>query len=410
MLDINNVYLGDNLELLKQLDDNSVHSCVSDFPYNLSFMGRKWDTIPDYYKWCNERAKELLRVLKPGGYCLIFGGTRTHHRLVCAFEDAGFEIKDEIQWIYGSGFPKSYNISKGFDKQAGAKREVIGHRKHPTLKDTSKINRQSNHQFHGENSIADEWEITAPSTDLAKQWDGWGTALKPAQEPIMVAQKPIEKNYCYNIEKYGVGGINIDDSRIPFAKNESAKDLARSSQGFTSKSNIYNNSENYKVSSDSGNINGRFPANIIFDEESAELLDEQTGILKSGSNCTRRQEGSFLEHGGLGKAGDIQITYGDSGGASRFFYCAKATTKDKTENNKITNKHPTVKPTDLIKYLIRLVTPPNGICLDICEGSGTHAKASLLLTKENYPVNYIGFENDEESYNTALQRIDEIMR
>ena len=406
MLDINNVYLGDNLELLKQLDDNSIHSCVSDFPYNLSFMGKKWDTIPDYYKWCNERAKELLRVLKPGGYCLIFGGTRTHHRLVCAFEDAGFEIKDEIQWIYGSGFPKSYNISKGFDKQAGVEREVVSvSNKQPSGYICH--GRTDEEVFFGNDSKRTPDMITIPATDLAKKWDGWGTALKPAQEPIMVAQKPIEKNYCYNIEKYGVGGINIDDSRIPFAKNESAKDLARSSQGFTSKSNIYNNSENYKVSSDSGNINGRFPANIIFDEEAAELLDKQTGILKSGSNCTRRQEGSFLEHGGLGKAGDIQITYGDSGGASRFFYCAKATTKDKTENNKIINKHPTVKPTDLIKYLIRLVTPPNGICLDICEGSGTHAKACLLLTKENYPVNYIGFENDEESFNVALQRIKE---
>ena len=376
MLDINKIFLGDNLELLKQLDDNSVHSCVSDFPYNLSFMGKKWDTIPDYYKWCNERAKELLRVLKPGGYCLIFGGTRTHHRLVCAFEDAGFEIKDEIQWIYGSGFPKSYNISKGFDKQAGVKREVIGV-KNRNYHASYKTIDENNQNGWGELKNMRYEQITAPSTDLAKQWDGWGTALKPAQEPIMVAQKPIEKNYCYNVEKYGVGGINIDDSRIPFAKNDDpriGKDYKHNAKAGLENGEHKDNSSGELQSLH--NSNGRFPANIIFDEESTELLDEQTGILKSG-------------------------------GASRFFYCAKATTKDKTENNKITNKHPTVKPTDLIKYLIRLVTPPNGICLDICEGSGTHAKACLLLTKENYPVNYIGFENDEESYNIALQRIEE---
>ena len=369
MLNKNKIYLGDNLELLKLLDDNSIDSCVSDFPYNLSFMGRKWDTIPNYYEWCNERAKELLRVLKPGGYCLIFGGTRTHHRLVCAFEDAGFDIRDEIQWIYGSGFPKSYNVSKGFDKRIGG------------------------------------------ATELAKQWDGWGTALKPAQEPIMVAQKPIEKNYCYNIEKWGVGGLNIDGCRIPFDMedtNPATNPLYRKQNGYKIMCGNDNEGNSFRIKPESMEMNvnklGRFPANIIFDEESAKLLDEQTGILKSGSNCVRRQEGSFLEHGGLGKAGDVQITYGDSGGASRFFYCAKSTKKDKTENNKINNNHPTVKPTELIKYLVKLVTPTNGICLDICEGSGTHVKACLQLSKEGYCVNYIGFENDNESYITATER------
>lgn len=324
-------------------------------------MGKKWDTINNYYQWCLDRAKELYRVLIPGAYCLVFGGTRTHHRLVCAFEDAGFEIKDEIQWIYGQGFPKSYNVSKGFQKQ-------------------------------GKNG-------------LMEQWDGWGTCLKPAQEPIMVAQKPIDKNYCYNIETYGVGGLNIDDSRISFKGKESPKDLARSSQGFTSKNEIYHNNDKYKISSNEGNSKGRFPANVIFDEDSAKVLDAQSGELKSGLNCIRSKEGYFVEQGGLGKAGDIQITYGDSGGASRFFYCAKATQKDKTENSLVDNGHPTVKPTDLIKYLVRLVTPKNGICIDICEGSGTHAKACIELTKEDYPVNYIGFENELDSYNIALNRI-----
>lgn len=362
-MQINNIYFGDNLELLQKLEDNSIHGVVSDFPYNLGFMGKKWDTISNYQEWCNKRAIELLRVLKPGGYALIFGGTRTHHRLVCAFEDAGFEIKDEIQWIYGSGFPKSYNISKGFDK----------------LKDIK----------------------------LSQQWDGWGTALKPAQEPIMVAQKPIEKNYCNNIKKYGVGGLNIKDSRIQFSQNNDSrigKDYKHNAKAGLQIGEHKDNENGQEQSLH--NSNGRFPANIIFDEEASKILDEQTGILKSGSNCIRRQEGSFLEHGGLGKAGDVQITYGDSGGASRFFYCAKATQKDKNENGNVKNNHPTVKPTQLIKYLVRLITPPNGICLDICEGSGTHAKACIQLTNEGYSVNYIGFENDIESFETAVKRAE----
>lgn len=401
MLDINKIYLGDNIKLLKQLDDNSIHSCVSDFPYNLGFMGKKWDTIQNYYQWNYDRAKELLRVLKPGGYCLIFGGTRTHHRLVCAFEDAGFVIRDEIQWIYSSGFPKSYNISKGFDKKAGAKRKVVGTYQRPDGTSRHYENWNDKHFGIG-NEKADRNRvksnlITEPSTELARQWDGWGTSLKPAQEPIMIAQKPIEKNYCYNIEKYGVGGLNIDDCRIEGIVGH------RSSGGFNSggNSNCYGDSKGVKATLYN---KGRFPANIIFDEEAAELLDKQTGILKSGSNCVRRKEGSFIEHGGLGKAGDIQITYGDKGGASRFFYCAKASKKDRTEDNQIENKHPTVKPTKLIKYLVKLVTPPNGICLDICEGSGTHAKAILQLNKEGCSFKYIGFEKDKNSYDIACKR------
>ena len=329
MLEKNNIYNCDCLEGLKSLEENTIDSIVSDFPYNLSFMGREWDTISNFYEWCNDRAKEMLRVLKHGGYCLIFGGTRTHHRMVCAFEDAGFEIRDEIMWINGSGFPKSYNVSKGFIKK--------------------------------------------DNIELSKQWDGWGTALKPAHEPIMVAQKPIEKNYCYNLEKWGVGALNIDDSRI---KNEGQ---------------------------------GRFPANLLLDEEASKLLDEQSGILKSGSNNISQTEGFFCEHGGLYHKGDVQVSYGDSGGASRFFYCAKATKKDKTDNKTVENTHPTVKPTELIKYLVRLVTPPKGLCLDVCEGSGTHAKACIELTMEGYPVNFLGYEIEEEYYLLAKERIDKLL-
>lgn len=406
MLQTNKIYLGDNLELLKQLEANSIHSCVSDFPYNLGFMGKRWDIITNYYDWCKLRAEGIYKALKPGGYCLIFGGTRTHHRLVCAFEDAGFEIRDEIQWIYGSGFPKSMDISKAIDKQAGAEREVIGD--NPNRKGR---NPEGYHDGWSrpwqENAESLAHKITAPSTDEAKQWDGWGTALKPAQEPIMVARKPLsEKTVAENVLKWGTGGININDSRIEFAEKDDpriGKDYSHNAKAGLENGNHKDNASGKEQLLH--NPEGRFPANIIFDEEAGKMLDEQTGILKSGDNCTRTKVGSFLEHGGLGKAGDVQKTYGDQGGASRFFYCAKANKKDKTESGLIENKHPTVKPTDLIKYLVRLVTPINGICLDPCEGSGTHAKACIQLTKDDYPIQYIGFENDQDSYDTSLSRI-----
>lgn len=255
--------------------------------------------------------------------------------------------------------------------------------------------------------------ITAPSTDLAKLWDGWGTSLKPAHEPIMVAQKPRQGSYCNNIEKWGVGGLNIDDSRVEYNMedtNPATNPLYRKQNGYKIEHGVDSNPSAYALKKERGRMNinskGRFPANVIFDEAAGDMLDKQSGILKSGTNCIRRKEGKFLEHGGLGKAGDVQVTYGDSGGASRFFYCPKANKKDKTENGKVENNHPTVKPTDLIKYLVRLVTPPNGICLDICEGSGTHAKACILLTGEGYPVSYIGLEKEKEYFDIANKRIE----
>jgi DNA modification methylase len=415
MLKTNQIYLGDNLELLKRLDDNSIDSCVSDFPYNLGFMGKKWDTISDYQEWCFQRAKELLRVLKPGGYCLIFGGTRTHHRLVCAFEDAGFDIKDEMQWIYGSGFPKSYNISKGFDKREGLEREVVGKYTHPTAKNGDRTGNKNPYQAE-DNHLNGSYDITSPNGEMAKQWEGWGTALKPAQEPIMVAQKPIEKNYCYNIEKWGIGGLNIDPCRIPTTDKLGGGMVSmgrpKVSEGWdrpwmhdsevTEQKKLETIDKVAKAES-----LGRWPSNLILDEESGIILDEQSGDRKS-QRCDKPSD-----CGGNTWPGTIQTNrgprgYDDKGGASRFFYSAKASTKERTENGLVENTHPTVKPIMLIKYLVKLVTPKNGICLDICEGSGTHARACLELEKENYTVNYIGFDNDEESYKISLKRISTV--
>ena len=358
----NGIYLGDNLELLKQLPDNSIDSCVSDFPYNLGFMGKKWDTISNYYQWCNERAVELFRVLKPGAFCLIFSGTRTQHRMVCGFEDAGFEIKDQIMWVYGQGFPKSYNISKGFDKQAGVKGEVIGEKLLWGHNAGSGAGSFSKNKFEGQTGITRSEDILAPATDLAKQWEGYGTALKPTHEPIMVAQKPIEKNYCYNVEKWGVGGLNINGSRIELNGEIVPINVLEKWSGF--------GEENRPDYIATNNEKGRYPANTIFDEEAGIELNNQNN------------------------------------GVSRFFFCAKASQKDRSENGQIENIHPTVKPTSLMMHLIKMVTPPNGINIDICEGSGASAKACLLLKKEGYPVDHIGFENDIESYKISLERIE----
>ncbi len=398
MLEINNIYQGNSLELLKQLDDNSIDSIVTDPPYELGFMGKSWDSTGIAYNI--ELWKECLRVLKHGGHLLAFGGTRTYHRMACAIEDAGFEIRDQLQWIYGSGFPKSYNISKGIDKKFGAEREVVGKRIHPTLKNEPNVKAKA---YHVESLDSDKsmesWDITAPATKLAKQYDGWGTALKPANEPIVMARKPLsEKTIVDNVIKWGTGGINIDDCRVEFAENDDPR--IGKNYVHNAKAGLENGSHKDNSSGEPQqlhNSEGRFPANVIFDEEAGKILDEQSGLLKSGTNAVRRKEGFFLEHGGLGKAGDVQITYGDSGGASRFFYCAKAS---KGEKGKF-NNHPTVKPIKLMQYLVKLVTPENGIVLDPFTGSGT-----TLVACKNECKNYIGFELNEEYIEIAKQRLN----
>lgn len=396
-MELNKIYFGDNLELLKQLKDNSIDSCVSDFPYNLGFMGKKWDTIDNYYQWCYDRAKELYRALKPGAYCLIFSGTRTQHRMVCGFEDAGFKIKDQIMWVYGQGFPKNYNISKGFDKKAGVKRKIVGTKQHSkkgfqdNLYAKDPANRNNTKVFgYGEE------QITTPSTDLAKQWDGWGTSLKPTHEPIMMAQKPIEKNYCYNVEKWGVGGLYIDGNRIELDGEVVPINKLKNWSGFGQEKR-----PDYKPTI---NKKGRWPANTIFDEEAGRMLDQQSGFSKStiGKPRGTYKKGMFANS----KFNKVGTEHNDKGGASRFYYCAKANKKDRTENGQIENTHATVKPTSLMKHLIKLVTPPNGINLDICEGSGSSAKACLQLRKDGYAVSHIGFENNLESYKIALKRIE----
>jgi site-specific DNA-methyltransferase (adenine-specific) len=195
------IHTGSNLDILPKLPDNSVDSIVTDPPYELGFMGKSWDSTGIAYSVALWR--ECLRVLKPGGHLLAFSGSRTYHRMTVAIEDAGFEIRDQMMWVYGSGFPKSHNISKALDKDAGVVRKIIGKEKGAGSTNTNSVGNFNN-----------EYDKTEPETDAAKQWDGWGTALKPAHEPICLARKSLEGTVADNVLKWGVGGINIDGCRV----------------------------------------------------------------------------------------------------------------------------------------------------------------------------------------------------
>jgi len=383
------IYAGNNLDILPELASNSVDSIVCDPPYELGFMGKSWDNSGIAYSV--ELWQQCLRVLKPGGHLLAFGGTRTWHRLAVAIEDAGFEIRDNIAWLYGSGFPKSHNISKAIDKLHGAEREVIG----------TKItgNARTQEGWAGGQILINE---TISATDDAKAWEGWGTALKPAHEPIVVARKPVVGTVAENVLKYGTGGLNIDASRI--GTEDKFGGGAKGASGFAA---------NYAGEGwSAGNDLGRWPANIILDETTAELLDEQSGIRPGGQFPSKRGQAvntSFAS--GQETIGGAR-SMGDSGGASRFFYVAKANKKDRNEGldelpiqrpdlrtttgmgtfdekgvQPQRNFHPTVKPTSLMQYLIRLVTPENGTVLDPFAGSGSTGKAAILEGKR-----FIGIE------------------
>ena len=388
----------DCLEGMKLLDDNSVDSIVTDPPYELGFMGKKWDSTGIAYNV--ELWKECLRVLKPGGHLLAFGGTRTYHRMTCAIEDAGFEIRDCIQWLYGSGFPKSHNISKAIDKRLGAKRKVVGVKQHSTNFDNAMKNRTGYLQDDANKNNTKcfgygKEEITIAATPEAQQWDGWGTGLKPANEPIVVARKPIsEKTIADNVLKWGTGGINIDGCRVGWKDERDRKNGWRASPS--------KDDENEYSSFKSGsfgkqNEQGRFPANVILDEEAGQMLDEQSGFSRSSSGGTSTGRNFGQDYDDKSFKNLPRTGYNDSGGASRFFYCAKASKKERGEGN----NHPTVKPVKLIEYLITLITPPNGIVLDPFLGSGTTAIACINTNR-----NYIGFELDKQYYDIAKNRIN----
>jgi site-specific DNA-methyltransferase (adenine-specific) len=407
--------LGDCRDRLKELPDNSIDSIVTDPPYELGFMGKSWDASGVAYDV--ELWRECLRVLKHGGHLLSFGGSRTYHRMACAIEDAGFQIRDQIMWVYGSGFPKSLNISKAIDKAAGAERKVIGLGKYSTRGRVA-----SGSQVDvGDSSKS---TITTPATAEAKEWDGWGTALKPAHEPIVLARKPLVGTVANNVLTYGVGGINIDGCRV----GEQVRPVMVRTETVVAASSMSGVSTGATSSGDMTSL-GRFPANFIHDgsDEVLQLFPDSTS-KSGGKSGTNANPMSWTENNKERERGG----HTDSGSAARFFYCAKASKKDRNEgldkfpevsvgslnmrtdshaerNGETTapakNHHPTVKPTELMRYLCRLITPPNGTVLDPFTGSGSTGKAAVL---EGF--NFIGIEQLAEYIEIAKARIESVTK
>jgi site-specific DNA-methyltransferase (adenine-specific) len=340
------ILIGDCLESMRAMPDNSVDSIVTDPPYGLSFMGKKWDyDVPSVEIWA-----ECLRVLKPGGHLLAFAGTRTQHRMACRIEDAGFEIRDMIAWCYGSGFPKSKNVALSIDKGEGhpnrGHRIAVANRNHP----------DGTEEPNGE--VLPAYEA---KSEAGKQWEGWGTALKPALEPITVARKPLAGTVSANVLEHGTGGLNIDGCRVGTEKV------------------VTTNGKGFKGSFEGGENNnggavheGRWPANLIHDGS-----DDVVGMFPVTTSGGGGQPQSSSRSGNAGLSGlnaaGVKLGHGDSGSAARFFYCAKADKSDRGHGN----NHPTVKPNDLMRYLVRLVTPPGGTVLDPFAGSGSTGKAAL---------------------------------
>lgn len=392
--------LGDCRERLKELPDCSVDSIVTDPPYELGFMGKSWDASGVAYDV--ELWRECLRVLKHGGHLLSFGGSRTYHRMACAIEDAGFQIRDQIMWVYGSGFPKSLNISKAIDKAAGVEF---------TPKPASGVGFMNNND-DGYNMTLNQLVQVGQSTAEAEVWDGWGTALKPAHEPIVLARKPLDGTVANNVMKHGVGGINIDGCRVG---NEVMVNQSGSTNPRIAMGNGWREDAEPTISV------GRFPANFIHDgsDEVLQLFPDTKGGTWNTTKGARHFNNDGEPTGYATSKSDSS-----TGSAARFFYCAKANKKDRNEGldgfemvvaggmqgrqdgslgsvtmNK--NHHPTVKPTDLMRYLCRLITPPNGTVLDPFTGSGSTGKAAVL---EGF--SFIGVEQSEEYIAIAKARIE----
>ena len=468
---------GNCLELVAEMPDNSVDSIVTDPPYELGFMGKAWDNSGIAYSvqlWT-----ECLRVLKPGGHLLAFGGSRTYHRLACAVEDAGFEVRDQIMWLYGSGFPKSLDVSKAIDKQGGenigwfidlclkvaeekgitkkqltdlfpskngkttgwlynkashaqsispeqfnvlrdfldlpyadlaeAKREIVGYKEAGMGSGETFGMRQAEGDNANANKIV---PITAPATPEAQQWQGWGTALKPAHEPIVVARKPLTGTVASNVLEWGTGALSIDASRVGEADGFGGG--AKATSGFVN---------GYEGDGFVASTQGRWPANVIHDG-SDEVLEgfPITASTGNGSKSGHRKGGASTNSVGLSGVKNAIDGYADGGSAARYFYCAKASKSErnagleglpeqmltgrdegqdamqvpyKTRSKVTANIHPTVKPIALMRYLVKMVTPPGGTILDPFLGSGTTACAAIMegfewigceMTEDYWPI------------------------
>jgi hypothetical protein len=402
---------GDCRQQLANLDAHSVDACVTDPPYELGFMGKTWDSSGVAYDpavW-----SEVLRVLKPGAFLLAFGGTRTYHRLTCAIEDAGFEIRDSIAaWLYGSGFPKSLDVSKAIDKAAGVEREVTG-------REPRRVNpRAMSPNGAGLRSVDPGLRRDKPATDEAARWEGWGTALKPSWEPIIVARKPLAGTVAANVLTHGVGGLNIDGCRV--ATDWATDPTRRGWQG--------GNSQTVGVTGNFGctgdrvsepNSQGRWPANTVLAHHPdcgdtchpdcwVAQLDQQSGTSRSVASergLRGRHDAGSRETERIKQYSGGVRGHADQGGASRFFptfrYEAKAPTRERPKVDGVA--HPTVKPLALMRWLCRLVTPPGGLILDPFLGSGTTAEAAEL---EGF--RWVGCESNVDYLPLIQARLDRV--
>ena len=491
--------LGDCLEVLKTIPDNSVDSIVTDPPYHLTsivkrfgkegsapaqfgtdgaysraskgFMGKEWDGGDIAFR--TDVWEECLRILKPGGHLLAFSHSRTYHRMGVAIEDAGFEIRDQIMYIYGSGFPKSHNIGKALDKIINEKERTEQKTEHDlrcvpysNLQETegelyrSEIHKmsegvfgdgeerwihngtpisdvstpkeitnenggssshrpQSSKQSSRKSNVVSEQLTSQEIREIAQRYNNFGSALKPAHEPIVMARKPLsEKSIAENVLKHGTGGINIDGSRIG-SETRTTPIHSDDVKDDTTMFGLHKTIQHHREETNEG----RFPANIIFDEEAGQLLDEQSGKSKTKANKNYKHSNTETESNTFTGRGTYTPRE-DEGGASRFFYCPKASKKDRNEGLVVEkeknkrpigvafnseddlfqqttgNNHPTVKPTDLMRYLINLITPPNGTTLDPFMGSGSTGKAAVRCG-----VNFIGIEREQEYMDIAKARI-----
>jgi len=410
---------GDCLIEMAKMSENSIDAIVTDPPYGINFMSRDWDHgIPGVHFW-----QEALRVAKPGAHMLAFGGTRTHHRLMVAIEDAGWEIRDTLMWVYGSGFPKSTNVSKQLDKSVGVESEIVG------ILPSSR-QKSSNSGF----MMAQKLETT-PTSDIAKQWNGWGSALKPAWEPIIMCRKSLEGTIANNVQKWGTGAINIDGCRVAYQSKSDYETLINNYKGGLERATP-ETQESWNLHGGGWKLGkginlpdetkGRFPANVIHDG-SDEVLEHfpdskgQCGDLIGHNKDRQSPSGCF---GKMAPAAD-HLKRGDNGSAARFFYCAKASRSErdagledvlgrktpmagrgqgglkckicgkwkvsgspcictnpewetsKFESPEQKNSHPTVKPIKLLRYLCKLITPPGGTVLDPFAGSGSTGIATV---------------------------------
>jgi DNA modification methylase len=425
---------GDCREVMASLDACSVDAIVTDPPYGIHFMGKTWDGFGTaigvdhkttrersgsmhaglydlslsanrrFQEWCASWGVESLRILKPGGHMVVSGSPRTYHRMASGLEDAGFEIRDSLMWLFGSGFPKSLDVSKALDKSAGAEREETGGYMHGGSRSGGINGADAGQQWHA---------FTAPATDLARAWEGWGTALKPAYEPIVLARKPLQGTVAGNVERWGTGGLNIDATRIEGGARPWRQPIEsdeRTHQTLHTKS----------ASPVADTERGRWPANVLLDAEAARLLDAMSGELTTGRVASHSEAGQFFGSGADVDYADVER----GGGASRFFYTAKSSRREREfglddlepsrrsdgrdkdiENprlrtNERRNDHPTVKPVDLMRWLCRLITPPNGVILDPFMGSGSTGMAAL-----DEGFRFIGIDMDEHYIEIARRRI-----